>query len=477
MSYWLTELQQLESILAGVEADPRAMANLDQVARTLEPDESPAWAINEAVTTGLHRVFLFASREDYAQNYRPHIARRTGDALEALAQMTGYAPGMFAAIIRTLDGGENPISTPAFWETYFDLLDAPSEFRVLPRTYDPAQLPDTWETVHQLQQAGQIHAAVELGRQLIDDDNSKYKRARTPLQKAARDLYLADRKRLEPLNERVEKNMRLVDAHAIERDLREMDTFVIDSPIANEAKGRLPELRRQQHLMSDSVHRELYVDVHRIERVKNAIHGWLTACSVLYMFGLIVVWLFRWEEPFTPRLLFVLVSVVGFVVVFAAAIAAEEARPRVWAWLPPACVAAAVAAVYTFESLWGAVLAVAAFAPMPLLYRRAVRRKAWLEWNDFVHAAGRLTQEANGGGIHTVRAIESSSPWVVELEPMPGTPESFQRIRTAEDPGCVPGDVVALTRAGEIAARITADKAQLGMEAAGGRELGTTGRR
>jgi len=469
MSYWLTELQQLESILAGVEADRRAMANLDQVARTLEPGESPAWAINEAVTTGLHQVFLFASRDDYAQNYRADITRRTRDALEALAHMPGYAPGMFTAIIRNLDGGENPISTPAFWETYFDLLDAPSEFRVLPRTYDPAQLPDTWESVHQLQQAGQIHAAVELGRQLIDDDNTKYKRARTPLHKAARDRFIADKKRLEPLNERVEKNMRLVDAHAIERDLREMDTFVIDSPIANEAKGRLPELRRRQQLMTGSVHRGLYVDVHRIERVKNAVHGWLVGLGLLYLAGLITVWVLRSEEPFLPRLIFSVVSVVGLVVFYAAAIAVEEARPRMWAWLPAAGIGAALAASFTFQSLWGVLLAFVAVAPMPLLYRRAERRKAWLEWNDFVHAAGRLTQEANGGGIHTVRAVESSYPWVVALEPMPGTPESFQRIRVADDPGCAPGDVVVLTRAGEIAARITADKAQLGMEAAGGR--------
>lgn len=465
MGFWLTELQQLEAVLAAVDADPAALANVEQVQRTLEPDATPDWAINEAVTTNLHRVFLMDDRQDYAQNHRGRIDARTRDVSEALFQVPGQSTVYFRRIIADLDGGAKPISTPAFWDTYFDLLAAPSEFRVLPRTVDASEMPSSWDTVAALQRVGQIHQATLLGERLDDDDSTSYRRARTPAQRAAREQYRQDAERLATLTERVERNMRLLDTDAVAEDLRALDRFVIDSPVANEAKGKLPELRRRKAHVASSAHTDRFVDVHRIEDTRRGVRNWAVGLEAAFLFSILAATGVQTLGNHVPS---IALAVVSFVLHNATGNAVVKAQPTVRYWGPLAYVASAAAAVWALQSVWmGLLIVTVLFAPLPLLYRRTATARTWSEWNDLVHVAARLEQDDRGGGIHQVTGIEDTDPWRVTLAPLPGTADGFQRLQLAQAPEFAVGDYVVLDRAGDVHAHLDAARAEVGIAASG----------
>lgn len=457
MSFWVTELEQLEAILREVEREPQRMANLDQVARAIEYERTPDWGINEAVTTGLHRIYLIANREEFNRDHRGGMARRTENVLEALAQLGGPTAERYAVIVQKLSKAKKPITSDAFWDTYFDLLDEPSEFRVLPQTYRYVDMPPTWESVALLFEAGQVDGARWIRKQMQGKRDSGYPRPRNEREREAMRRSEGLIRRVAELTEEMHEYARVLDGAAIERNLRELDTIVIDSDVANTAKGILPELRRQRAMMLDSEQRSMYVDPQQIERKRRLVGYPLYGLAAFY--GLVL-----FSDSGFAKSLFVLI---GCAITFPALVAVFEARRNFWVWWALAFVGAIAGAALTLESVPAALVTAAiTFGPLPYLYKLALDFNSWHEWNNLVHQANRLSAGGNGGGIHKVLAIEDALPWLVAVEPIRNTPEPFRNIRVPHEPEFSVGDYVVLTRGGEVAAHMDGERAELGLDKA-----------
>lgn len=216
----------MDSWLAEVEMNPEAWHNLAAVEAALERGNTSDWAIAEATTVRLHELLGFSTPES-ANTMRVESAlRHLGESKRK------EAAALAASVVRKLQGGAKPVTARPFWETYFTLLDLPREFRVVPRPFDPQDLPESWESVTRLREARQVHAASVLAGQLSGPAPEQEQ-----LEAAVARMRAAEAR----LAQGLERN----DAPAIQSALLELDQVAIDSPAAMEAKGVYPVLRRE----------------------------------------------------------------------------------------------------------------------------------------------------------------------------------------------------------------------------------------
>lgn len=457
MGFWLTELQTLEALLGEIESNPGALENLRRVDQTLSPGNTAPWAINEVVTVSLHRMFLYPTPKEFdQQRSADEVSRRREQVLDALRQIGGDAATVAASIVEKLSTGETPISTPAFWDAYFDLLESPSEFRVEP-VDNNRELGNTfgdtsWHSIELLLKERKIKQARETARRQYKRDDARKRK----LSSWEDDIYrrvLREAETVERLEERARRNAALLKIAELEETLRELHERVIDSPTATELKGQLPELRRHASYLSASPHSSELVNLQLLEDVRFQISaGYYALCSALAICMIIraITELGAEDQP-RGGVYGLIPAIAGVLVAFGFARMLQQRTPHAWAWAPLAFIGSTTLMYVSFGEWWLVLVAtVIFFLGLLLMERPQARLREWERWNDFVHQSLRLTGEDNGGGIHTVVAIEDSYPWIVTVEPLEGAPEPFSRITEELEPEFGIGDYVILTRGGSV---------------------------
>lgn len=465
MGFWLTELQQLEAFLTEIEADQAAMANLRTVEQTLDPSTTADWAINEAVTTQLHRVFLFSDARDVERMSDPDaLKRHVANAREALTRMPAGAATHFAAIVDKLDGGEKPISTQPFWSTYFSLLAEPSPFRVPPRPHDPNAMPHNWDTVGKLLDSTQLTAARDLVYEFEQSDNLlRRRRPKGAGQRAVRRKYHDESTHVLGQAAIIRGYMDHLNIKVVEDLLRKLNGRISDHTDVNEARGRFPELRRQRARMDSSPSTHLLVSQDSLSPIHQV---WMALFVMMLWVGTAFLsWrhlMFFAEEPY--EVIFISATA-AFAIWIAWIKAADSAGRNYRLYSILFAIPLAVAGTLAMGSPLFGIAATTAVALLNGIYHRQMARfAAWRRWNQFVHTSMLLTAKGNGGGIHKVLTIEDSLPWVVSLEPLPNTPEPFRTVRVRAQPEFAPGDYVVLTAGGEVEAWVTAACAESGLK-------------
>jgi len=462
MEFWSHELEQLRGYLAQVEANPAAMHNLAIVEQTLEPGETPDWAINEAVTTQLHHVFLFHHPQDLQRDPSPGgIARRVAQVREALRSLHGQAPQLYASIVGKLDGGKKPIGTLMFWQTYFDLLANPSPYRVPPRPLNPKKMIAGWKTVYRLQEAKQYYAANELA------DSLALGRV-MPLSRKQWQGYNQWRREgaaIKELANTVDDALFEHNVEVVQRTLPQLEGRVIDHPAVNEARGRVTLLPRERADRMASPHSRLLtrgsknrspysttailgaivgiftiqLSARYIQMQDMAGYSWLALVFALVACGFLIAWMSAANKAHTH---FAPLSAVYGLCTF---VACRLATGSYWIAL-------------------GLTLAIAIL--VLILYRFQLKNKHLDQWHDFVRRSLELTGQGNGGGIHTVTSIDGAAPWTVRLQPLPHAPAPFQYIQVGSQPEFSPEDFLTVTAAGEVASWVPASVGRKGMESA-----------